>query len=277
MTRLRSVRSGRWGSAATSRAAPSGTHIPMEIAMLKKVCCGCSAIIQLLDCHCKTSLTSSESGGSCPRIWRGAFSSRCWWLCSTPTAAVSCTRISSPRTSSSTWPPERSSLLTLVAAPSSGTRSTPNLAEHLCTIRRSGSTTTATSAVRQRSGPWACCCMRWCAGSSPSGAARTSLAGSSSSSARSLSNASTSSGGACPCALATDHPWRMCSTTLGCKHPLPQETAALHLHSLSQQLGNEERQDLIAKQQTTWLLQPQPQTLQLLKCQPQTLRPLQCQ
>ncbi|KAM8986088.1 serine/threonine-protein kinase pim-1-like [Ara ararauna] len=43
MKRVPRERISSWGE------RPSGTRIPMEIAMLKKVCSGCSAIIQLLD------------------------------------------------------------------------------------------------------------------------------------------------------------------------------------------------------------------------------------
>ncbi|KAM8982693.1 serine/threonine-protein kinase pim-1-like [Ara ararauna] len=43
MKRVARERISSWGE------RPSGTRIPMEIAMLKKVCSGCSAIIQLLD------------------------------------------------------------------------------------------------------------------------------------------------------------------------------------------------------------------------------------
>uniref|UniRef100_A0A8B9FQC4 Serine/threonine-protein kinase 1 n=1 Tax=Amazona collaria TaxID=241587 RepID=A0A8B9FQC4_9PSIT len=43
MKRVARERISSWGE------RPGGTRIPMEIAMLKKVCSGCSAIIQLLD------------------------------------------------------------------------------------------------------------------------------------------------------------------------------------------------------------------------------------
>ncbi|KAM9501921.1 serine/threonine-protein kinase pim-1-like [Guaruba guarouba] len=43
MKRVPRERISSWGE------RPGGTRIPMEIAMLKKVCSGCSAIIQLLD------------------------------------------------------------------------------------------------------------------------------------------------------------------------------------------------------------------------------------
>uniref|UniRef100_A0A8V1ACF6 non-specific serine/threonine protein kinase n=1 Tax=Gallus gallus TaxID=9031 RepID=A0A8V1ACF6_CHICK len=85
------------------------------------------------------------------------------------------------------------------------------------TARRSGSATIGTTGARQLCGPWACCCMTWCAGTSPSSTTRTSCAARCTSGRGSLQSANTSSGGAFPSAPQTDRRLRTSPTTLGCR------------------------------------------------------------